>query len=78
VVERLARCATPQAQLLVQRQHAGGGAAGGEHTLGHGEVEDVEGRHPQPVVPWVPADVLDREIDGERRRPIRRQLELAG
>ena len=77
VVERLACSATAQAQLLVQREHAGGGAADGEHALGHGEVEDVKGRHSPAVVPRFPADVLDREVDGERRRPIRRQLEPA-
>ena len=33
----------------------------------------MEGGHSPPVVRRVPADVLDREVDGERRRPIRRQ-----
>ena len=77
VVERLACPATAQAQLLVQREYAGGGAADGEHALAHVEVEDMEGGHPRSVVPRLPADVLDREVDGERRRPIRRQLEPA-
>jgi hypothetical protein len=35
----------------------------------------VEGRHAPPVVVRFPADVLGREVDRERRRPIRRQLE---
>src|SRR3712207_8981389 len=45
VVEGLACSATAQAQLLVQSEHAGGGAADGEHALAHAEVEDVEGGH---------------------------------
>jgi hypothetical protein len=52
--------------------------ADGEHALAHGEVEDVEGGHSPTVVRRFPADVLDCEVDGERRGPIRRQLELAG
>jgi hypothetical protein len=77
VVERLGCSATAQAQLLVQREHAGGGAADGEHAAGHGEIEDVEGRHSPTEVLRFPADVPDREVDGERRGPIRRHLELA-
>jgi hypothetical protein len=69
--------AAAQAQLLVQREHSGGGAAGGEHALAHFELEDVEGGHSPTEVPRFPADVLDREVDGECRGPIRRQLELA-
>jgi hypothetical protein len=75
VIERLA--GSPGAQLLVQREHAGGGAEDGEHALAHVEVEHLEGGHRPAVVPRVPADVLDREVDGEGRGPIRRQLELA-
>ena len=75
VVERLACSA--KAQLLVHREHAAGGADDGEHAPAHLEVERVEGGHSPTEVPRFPADVLDREVDGERRGPIRRQLELA-
>jgi hypothetical protein len=76
VIEGRGRSATAQAQLLVQREHARGGAADGEHALAHLEVEDVEGRHSPAEVPRVPADVLDREVDGERGGPVARQREL--
>src|SRR3712207_7799858 len=39
VVEGLACSATAQAQLLVQSEHAGGGAADGEHALAHVEID---------------------------------------
>src|SRR6266508_3488447 len=77
VLERLARSAAAQGQMLMQREHAGGGTAGGEHALAQCEVEDMERGDRPPVVARVPADVLDCEVDGERRQPIRRQLELA-
>ena len=77
VVERLACSATAQAQLLVQGEHAGRGAADGEHALGHVEIEGVERGHAPTEVPRVAADVLDREIDCKRRGPISRQLEPA-
>jgi hypothetical protein len=77
-----------QSLLAAQRGHgvasevdefgvAEDGADEGEHALGHLEVEDEEGGHSPTEVRRVPADVLDREVDGERRGPIRRQLELA-
>src|SRR5919197_3787772 len=67
VVERVGR--SPRAQLLVHREHAGGGAVDGEHALAYLEVEHLEGGQSPPVVPRLPADVLDREVDGEGRGP---------
>src|SRR6266487_5994980 len=75
VDERLACPAAAQAQLLVQREHAGGGADDGEHAHAH-LVEHLEGGHAPTTAPRFPADVVDRQVDGERRGPIRRQLEL--
>jgi hypothetical protein len=75
VVERLAY--STRAQLLMQREHAGGGAADGEHALAHLEVESVKCGHSPTEVPGIPGDVLDREVDGEHRRSLRRHLELA-
>jgi hypothetical protein len=34
----------------------------------------VKGGHSPTEVPRLPVDVLDRHVDGERRRPVRRQL----
>src|SRR5919197_631267 len=75
VVERLAGSATTPAQLLMQRERARGGAADGEYALAHVEVEGVEGGNSAAVVARFPADVLDRQVDGEARGPIRRELE---
>jgi hypothetical protein len=78
VVERLGRPARSHAHLLVYREDAGGGAVDGEHALARLGVEDSEGRHPPAAVGRLPADVLDRHVDGKRRRSIRRQLEPPG
>jgi hypothetical protein len=48
-----------------------------EHALAHVEVGDLKGGDPPTEVPRFPANVLDREVGGERRGPIRRQLERA-
>jgi hypothetical protein len=77
VVEELACSAIGRGHLLVHREYAGGGANDGEHALAHVGVEDVEGGHSPTEVRGFPVDVLDRHVDGERRRPIRRQLEPA-
>jgi hypothetical protein len=49
----------------------------GEHALAHLQFADLKGCDPSTEVPRLPADVLDREVGGEGRGPIWRQLELA-
>src|SRR6266487_2854723 len=61
VDERLACPAAAQAQLLVQREHAGGGADDGEHAHAH-LVEHLEGGHAPTKVPRFPADVVDGQL----------------
>jgi hypothetical protein len=74
VNERLA--CFPRTELLVQREHAGGGAADREHALAHRQVEHLECGHCPTVVSRFPADVPDPQVDGERHGPIPRHLEL--
>jgi hypothetical protein len=75
--ERVAGPAAAQAQLLVQRERAGGGADDGERALARLEVEHLEGGHAPAVVLRVPAEVVDRGVVREGRGPVRWQLELA-
>jgi hypothetical protein len=64
--QRLAWAATCEGKMLVHREHAGRVATDGEHAPDLFEIREVEHGDSSAGVRRLPADVLDREVAGER------------